>query len=184
MLKFGYVVAAGLVLGGLWTAPAEAVTVDYNLTFTGMDNSKANGSGVLVIDETLPLNNFTENFLGDFVSLTVNINGISTPFSFGSSNLTVDLGTNQNFYSLTGSSPTVSGPDGMETLVLGGSGFNITNPGGPNYDDGRFTIGTGTIVPSATPLPPTWTMLLAGLVGLGLFVYRGSKTGSAGIAAV
>lgn len=34
----------------------------------------------------------------------------------------------------------------------------------------------------ATPLPSTWVMLLSGLVGLGFFVYRGSKRGTAALA--
>jgi hypothetical protein len=33
-----------------------------------------------------------------------------------------------------------------------------------------------------TPLPSTWTMLIAGFVGLGFFAYRGSKNRSAAIA--
>lgn len=33
--------------------------------------------------------------------------------------------------------------------------------------------------PSATPLPSTWTMLMAGCFGLGFLVYRGSKKGPA-----
>jgi hypothetical protein len=36
---------------------------------------------------------------------------------------------------------------------------------------------------TATPLPSTWTMLIAGFVGLGFFAYRGSKKNSATIAA-
>jgi HpiC1 cyclase len=36
---------------------------------------------------------------------------------------------------------------------------------------------------TATPLPSTWTMLIAGFVGLGFFAYRGTKKGSAAIAA-
>jgi len=32
--------------------------------------------------------------------------------------------------------------------------------------------------PSATPLPSTWTMLIAGFLGLGFFAYRGSKRNS------
>jgi hypothetical protein len=35
---------------------------------------------------------------------------------------------------------------------------------------------------AATPLPSTWTMLIAGFVGLGFFAYRGSKRKSAAIA--
>ena len=32
---------------------------------------------------------------------------------------------------------------------------------------------------TATPLPSTWTMLIAGFIGLGFFAYRGSKKSSA-----
>ncbi len=35
----------------------------------------------------------------------------------------------------------------------------------------------------ATPLPSTWTMLIAGFVGVGFFAYRGTKKGSAASAA-
>jgi hypothetical protein len=44
------------------------------------------------------------------------------------------------------------------------------------------TAGSSTFV-SATPLPATWTMLIAGFVGLGFFAYRGTKNRSATIAA-
>jgi hypothetical protein len=36
---------------------------------------------------------------------------------------------------------------------------------------------------SATPLPSTWTMLIAGFIGLGFFTYRGTKKNAAAIAA-
>jgi hypothetical protein len=41
----------------------------------------------------------------------------------------------------------------------------------------------GTIAISETPLPSTWTMLIAGFVGLGFFAYRGTKKNSAALAA-
>ena len=40
--------------------------------------------------------------------------------------------------------------------------------------------GQGPAQLSATPLPSTWTMLIAGFVGLGFFAYRGTKKNSAG----
>jgi hypothetical protein len=43
------------------------------------------------------------------------------------------------------------------------------------YDAGTFA--------ATTPLPSTWTMLIAGFVGLGFVAYRGKKKGSAAIAA-
>jgi hypothetical protein len=173
MLKLVCVLSAGLVLGGvIFSEPAKAVTVDYTLTFTGTDGTKADGTGSLVINETSPLDSFTENSLGDIVSLQVKIGGLTYNFSPGS--FAADIGTNQTFYSLTGSSLGVTGPTGLtETLVLGGFGFNITNPGGPNLDDGKFIIGPGVTV---TSLPPAWTLMLIGLAGLGFFAYRQKPT--------
>ncbi len=39
---------------------------------------------------------------------------------------------------------------------------------------------TGTL--TATPLPSSWTMLIAGFLGLGFFAYRGAKNRSAAVA--
>jgi hypothetical protein len=36
---------------------------------------------------------------------------------------------------------------------------------------------------TATPLPSTWTLLIAGFVGLGFFAYRGSKKNAAALSA-
>jgi hypothetical protein len=41
---------------------------------------------------------------------------------------------------------------------------------------------TITITISQTPLPVTWTMLIAGFAGLGFFAYRGTKNRSAAVA--
>jgi hypothetical protein len=41
----------------------------------------------------------------------------------------------------------------------------------------------GNIEIAQTPLPSTWTMLIAGFVGFGFLAYRGTKKGSAAIAA-
>ena len=176
MFKFAYLLIAGFVLGGTFLPePANAVTVDYTLTFTGTDGTKGNGTGLLVVDEPTPLASFSENFYGDLVSLTATIGGLT--FNFNPASVAVNLGTGQTFYSLTGSSsPGVLGPKGLvETLVLGGFGFNITNPGGPNLEDGRFSIGPGAV--AATPLPPTWTLMLIGLAGFGFVsAYRRKST--------
>ncbi len=50
----------------------------------------------------------------------------------------------------------------------------------PQYVDLAFTL-SGNV--AATPLPSTWTMLIAGFVGLGFFAYRGTKKNTAAIAA-
>ena len=169
MFKFAYLLSAGLILGGaVFAEPAKAVTVDYTLTFAGKDGTKADRTGLLVINETSPLASFTENSYGDLVSLQATIGGLN----FAPSSVSVDLGNNQTFYSLTGSSsPGVIGPKGLvETLVLGGFGFNITNPGGPIFDDGSFSIGPGVV--ATTPLPSSLLLFIGGLAALFLFGWR------------
>jgi hypothetical protein len=55
----------------------------------------------------------------------------------------------------------------------------------PTIQDGgpvdRYDAGTFAAV--VTPLPPTWTMLIAGFVGLGFFANRGSRKNAAALAA-
>ena len=53
---------------------------------------------------------------------------------------------------------------------------------GETPTDFVFQSGIQVLAVSATPLPSTWTMLIAGFLGLGYFAYRGSKKGSAGLA--
>lgn len=59
----------------------------------------------------------------------------------------------------------------------GGSG-PFTVQGFDVRTDGSFTTGA-----AATPLPPTWTMMLAGIAGFGFIAHRRKKSRSAGIAA-
>ncbi len=57
--------------------------------------------------------------------------------------------------------------------------FQSINVGGlPSYGNEITNVSL-----NATPLPSTWTMLIAGFIGLGFFAYRGTKKGSAAIAA-
>lgn len=122
---------------------AKAVTVEYTLTFEGTAGNRAGGTGILLLEEPIPLESFSESSYGDLLSLTANIGGRT--YNFAPSSVEVDLGTNQTFHGITGSSaPGVIGSNGLiGTLVLGGFGFWIINPGGPHLDVGRFTIGQG-----------------------------------------
>ncbi len=85
-----------------------------------------------------------------------------------------------------------SSGDTWNIYSLGGSYYitsvNLFNdPNGVGVVGGTFgtTLASLSIqdpLPS-TPLPSTWTMLIAGCLGLGLLAYRGSKKGAAAIAA-
>jgi hypothetical protein len=62
--------------------------------------------------------------------------------------------------------------------------FNSTTLELPVYQDGgpadRYDAGTFAVDP--TPLPSTWTMLIAGFVGVAFFAYRGSRKNAAALA--
>ncbi len=53
---------------------------------------------------------------------------------------------------------------------------SLYNPGDPGIITG--------VTETATPLPSTWTMLIAGFFGFGFLAYRGSKRHSAALSAV
>jgi len=85
----------------------------------------------------------------------------------------------------------------MEVYLASGAAPNSNGAKQTGYIDPTITIDPGELDSAglnefdlvlspgvgATPLPSTWTMLIAGLVGLGFFSYRGSKKNSAALAA-
>jgi len=85
----------------------------------------------------------------------------------------------------------------MEVYLASGAAPNSNGAKQTGYIDPTITIDPGQLDSAglnefdlvlspgvgATPLPSTWTMLIAGLVGLGFFSYRGSKKNSAALAA-
>ena len=67
---------------------------------------------------------------------------------------------------------TFVGTGGLDTLTI--SGFNNST---------FFYVDDVSVGPAPTPLPPTWTMMLIGLAGVGFITYRRSNGGSRTIAA-
>ena len=71
-------------------------------------------------------------------------------------------------------------------LSLGDFVINLTYPptGGIQFTT-VASAGPTALSPklATTPLPSTWTMLIAGFIGLGFFAYRGKKKNSAALAA-
>jgi hypothetical protein len=116
---------------------------------------------------------------------------VTTPFTLVKGDYEIvalnDPNYNQGYFN--------TGPNQFQTLnnlggalsFIGGSFFD-SNSGldlpmgidtGPanRYDAGTFAADL------ATPLPATWTMLIAGFVGLGFFANRGSRKNAAALAA-
>jgi len=102
---------------------------------------------------------------------------------------------------------TINGVDQGPTSTPVNDGTTFSNDydaafASPLFSHGSYELGpgtylvTGTVVLSpyggggaaaelvaATPLPSTWTMLIAGFIGLGFLGYRRTKKGSAALAA-
>lgn len=90
---------------------------------------------------------------------------------------------------LVGTADTITAPIGATNLYLGTDdayGF-ADPPGWYNDNTGSFTVSVvndaSGIGVSPTPLPSTWTMLIAGLVGIGFFAHRGSRKNATALAA-
>jgi hypothetical protein len=73
----------------------------------------------------------------------------------------------------------------LETLSLIATGssttINFSGAFGPHYI-GLDNADLEFVGVAATPLPPTWTMLIAGFIGLGFFAHRSSRKRTAGLA--
>jgi hypothetical protein len=67
-------------------------------------------------------------------------------------------------------------------FTTGGSlAFSMQQDGNANIGNLLDNVTLSTV--STTPLPSTWTMLIAGFVGLGFLAFRGTKKGAVAIAA-
>ena len=72
-------------------------------------------------------------------------------------------------------------PYTLETVDFNGASGQLSFTDlGPSNQQGNLLA---NVLASTTPLPSTWTMLIAGFVGLGFFAYRGSKKAAVEIAA-
>jgi hypothetical protein len=86
------------------------------------------------------------------------------------------VGTGMGTSSIAGSGDLGPGTYYITVEAESGSSFPLSG-------FGIFSAYNTTFNIAATPLPSTWTMLIAGFVGLGFLAYRGTKKGSAGFAA-
>jgi hypothetical protein len=168
--KAAAVATCCLLLIGFAAKPAAATTVTFDWSLTG---PAASLGGVPVpASGTLTANVGTH---GDQVmSITGTADGstITGLTSFGAadnllfpnSNGTSLLdGLGLSFVTASGLDVNIFGFYPIGTPVSGNAYGEIAGPGG---------FGVGTFAISATPLPPTWTMMLAGLAVAGFLVYR------------
>jgi len=167
-----------------YSSLAEA-TGSFNITFDPAKLYPASGVGSQSISGAVT-----------FLSLTVtNPNPLLFGLSFSPSDIKFfkyDGGT----LTLSSDSPTPKTLTNAAYITIGINGFGFLNPaadvwyslsglrdavtssGGPD----SVTIQQIRETVTTTPLPSTWTMLIAGVVGLGFLAYRGSKKRTAVIA--
>ena len=166
------------LIGTYWTPPF-GYSVDLNGTnpYYGGTNNQAQG-GIAQTFFTASSGTYKLTF-----DLAANdaVGTINPPVQ-------VLLGSFSNIYTATTSA--FSGPWITETAMITLTGGLNTiqflsdySGGGAGTQGNNFGPVVADVTLTATPLPSTWTMLIAGFVGLGLFAYRGSKKNPAALAA-
>jgi hypothetical protein len=137
-----------------------------NFSFDQSSNPIPNGFG-LNFSTDVPVTNWTSN-IGSASSITW--------FSLADSGGFETDTSNNNFAGSTAFGPQVY--TGLESLPVFAPGtFDMVD-----QDNGLSGVLTVTTV-TATPLPPAWTMLIAGFVGLGFLAYRSAKKNTTVLAA-
>lgn len=174
-LLFAVAAAMTLGLGGVASADTISINGEDNFTSTtvnflpnGPDSGSATGNGSLAV--------FTCTGCVDLTSATLDLSFSGMVFSETES-------TNTLTFEL--SNPTFS--ENGQTLTVTGSGELLLN--GAPLSPASFLLTTSDptgsytfeAIITETPLPSTWMMLIASLLGLGLFAYRGSKKQSHGV---
>lgn len=181
----GVVLAAGFVTLGAKVDTVEAATiqavyyypnlssVDFGWTFTP-DNPFVTGE-TETLTEVIPA-------VGPFATLVFSANSLDIKF------LTIANWATAVFsgpvFTVVAGSPfnPVASVTGIATSLVSDTGSTLSI----NWEGLRFATDSEIVVnfvPTATPLPSTWLMLLSGFVGLGFFAYRGTKKHAAAIAA-
>jgi hypothetical protein len=187
-----FCVSVGLSL--LCPSHSSATTLDYIFTFT---QNPGNAPTFVSGSFSVPVADFAGNpsFLPNTDITGMSLVEGSTQFTL-SDVLTgpTFLGSDGLNYSYSGNVPTpyyytagwlVSTPQGCDpNSSTCSAGIQIGNTGLLDVIvNGGLTQVGGIWTTTETPLPSTWTMLIAGFAGLGFFAYRGSKKNTAALSA-
>jgi hypothetical protein len=164
--------------------PALLNSTNTDLTFNSAGAACAGGTYCLYLYVTETGLTGPAGVQGFTSGLTVNTlpAGFSTleQTYFSPSNTAFALTDSLGSFASTGIGTSTPGGSG----TIGGSGtysvtevYEVIAPSGATAGQQALM----TIDLATTPLPSTWTMLIASLLGLGLFAYRGSKRRSQGV---
>lgn len=176
--KILFAVAAAMTLGLGGVASADTVSISGGDVFTsttvdfspsGPSSGGVAGTGVFAAFECTSCADLTGSTLSSSFSGTV--------FSASDATDTIYFNLNSgSSFSEVGDILTITGSG---ELYFDGAPLSTGNFVLTTQDPGDAYTFSATV--TETPLPSTWTMLIASLLGLGLFAYRGSKRRSHGL---
>lgn len=188
------IILVGAAIG--MAAPANAVIVNYNLTFGDPDGagSAVGGTGVLSLNLAAPLGNasgYVSLFPGSttgsgtlaassFVSLSATVNGLSYLFTAigNNANQIASLGFNNGLLAninTAGAGGLATGNSSSHLQIFsvssGGNDYQISYYPGTGFNgSGSMTASAGVV--AAVPEASTWIMMILGFCGLGLLAGR------------
>jgi len=164
-MKFKSIALASVLLALLSTARSEASSVTYNLML-GSTSGPESGIGSFTVNGPVASSGISVFTAGSgLTSLNFSIDGNNFTLAEGGSNANVIFNNGSlinigYFGSLNG-----------YNLDLGTAGLNYAFLDLINSSLNSTGNISASLV-SATPLPPSWTLMLIGLVGAGLVAYR------------
>ncbi len=158
--------ATGTVNAGLYAGPGTpnpdtGDIISWDLTLTG-----SYGGGA-----SFTLTNLNSNTFGRGSDLTATPTDLYFNFGGGDGGFLLF----QVVFS-SGQYYTCDAATGVGNPCFQGATITPTGINGPGFDNVPLTDNEIIGFVGATPLPSTWTMLIAGLIGLGFFTYRTKKT--------
>jgi hypothetical protein len=194
-MKFHSVLAASaLALGvAVGAAPVKASTVTDTISFADTGTYATNGDPVYGYNgSAVAKGYFNITFDPTQLYLAQSISGFISDLTLAPITLFAYDGGTLTLYSETPTLANGNGTNlaGTDNITISFNGLEVTPPNPlassvwysqPTFQGTAF-LDTLTTT-GVTPLPSTWTMLLAGFVGLAFFAYRGSQKGSAAFAA-
>jgi hypothetical protein len=171
----------------------------YDFSYTFLDNGQAGGCGASCNNYEIT-GSLTGTATGATPGSPIDVTSVSNVELLDASSNVVYSSLGTNVYSYTGNGTTAQSdasyfPLGGAYVSLDGSAMNILLANGSAFNEYFYVIpwtngngGPGSVVigeqfVNATPLPSTWTMLIAGFAGLGFFACRGSKKNGAAVVA-
>jgi hypothetical protein len=201
---FGRSLALILSAGALLIAasPANAVIVNYNLTFGDPDGGGPGTGGTGVLSLNLPgLLGGSSGYLSmhpgsitapgtiaasSFVSLTGTVSGYNFVFSAigNDPNQIASLGFNNGLLAnintaSSGGIATNNSSEHLQIYFIGNGGYQLSAyPGGGINGAGSFNVAAPVV--AAVPEPSTWAMMILGFAGVGFMAYR-RRNNQAGI---